>query len=105
MAQFIDFEVEVSDTEKVKDDEDEVCSDNSLNSFIDDSNSSSDEKTNEENFYRKFDNMERSVDEILEQEHDQSIQDMDNIDLSNLCENSEEKGEIDQFLLRGVCAT
>ena len=27
----IDFEVEVSDTEKVNDDEDEVCSDNSLN--------------------------------------------------------------------------
>ena len=37
MAQFIDFEVEVSDTEKVEDDEDEVCSNNSLNSFINDS--------------------------------------------------------------------
>ena len=31
MAQFIDFEVEVSDTEKVEDDEDEICSNNSLN--------------------------------------------------------------------------
>ena len=39
MAQFIDFEVEVSDTEKEKDDEDVVCNDNSLNSFINDSSS------------------------------------------------------------------
>ena len=85
MAQFIDFEVEVSDTEKVKDDEDEVCGNNSLNSFINDSSSSDDEKTNEESFFCKFDNMETSVDEILKKEYDQSIQDMDDIDLSNLC--------------------
>ena len=97
MAQFIDFEVEVSDTEKVEDDEDEVCSNNSLNSFINDSTSSDDEKTNEESFYRKFDNMETSVDEILKQEYDQSILGMSDIDLSNLCETSEEEGEIDQF--------
>ena len=58
MAQFIDFEVEVSVTEKGKEDEDEVCSDNSLNSFISDSSSESDnEKTNEERFYHKFDNI------------------------------------------------
>ena len=97
MAQFIDFEVEVSDTEKIKDDEDEVCRNNSLNSFINDSTSSDDEKTNEESFYRKFDNMETSVDEILKQEYDQSILGMSDIDLSNLCETSEEEGEIDQF--------
>ena len=91
----IDFEVEVSDTEKVNDDEDEVCSDNSLNSFINDSSScSDDEKTNEENFCHKFDNMKTSVDEILKQEYDQSIQDMDDIDLSNLCQTSEEEGSI-----------
>ena len=97
MAQFIDFEVEVSDTEKVEDDEDEVCSNNSLNSFINDSTSCDDEKTNEESFYRKFDNMETSVDEILKQEYDQSILGMSDIDLSNLCETPEEEGEIDQF--------
>ena len=44
MAQFLAFKVEVSDTEKVKDDEDEVCSDNSLNSFINDSSTSDNEK-------------------------------------------------------------
>ena len=98
MAQFIDFEVEVSDTEKGKDDEDGVCSDNSLNSFISDSSSDSDhEKTNEESFYCKFDNIETSVDEVLRQEYDQSVQDIDDIDLSNLCESSEEENEIDQF--------
>ena len=43
MAQFIAFKVEVSETEKVKDDEDEVCSNNSLNSFINDSSSSDNE--------------------------------------------------------------
>ena len=97
MAQFIDFEVEVSDTEKVKDDKDEVFSDNSINSFIKDSSSSDEEKTNEESFYRKFDNMETSRDEILKQEYDQSIQDTEDIDLSNLCKTSEEEDEIDQF--------
>ena len=81
MAEFTDFEVEVSDTEKAKDDEDEVYSDNCLNSFINDSSSDSDcEKTNKESFYRKFDNMETSVDEILKQEYDQSIQDINDID-------------------------
>ena len=47
MAEFVDFEVEVSDTEKANRDEDEVCSNNSLNSFINDSSSDSEgEKTN-----------------------------------------------------------
>ena len=41
--------------------------------------------------------METSVDEILKQEYDQSILGMSDIDLSNLCETSEEEGEIDQF--------
>ena len=41
--------------------------------------------------------METSVDEILRQEYDQSIQDIDDIDLSNLCESSEEENKTDQF--------
>ena len=69
MAQFLEFEAKVSDTTKVKGDEDKVCSDNSLNSFINGSSSCNDEKTKKANegFYRKFDNMEISVDEILKQ--------------------------------------
>ena len=69
MAEYIDFEVEVSDTENTaKDGEDEVCSNDSLNIFINDS-SDDDEKGNEESFYRKFDNMKTSVDEILCQKY------------------------------------
>ena len=83
MAEYIDFEVEVSDTENAaKDDKDEVCSDDSLNSFVNDS-SDDDEKGNEESFYRKFANMKTSVDEILKQEYDRSIQDVDDIDILN----------------------
>ena len=41
--------------------------------------------------------METSVDEILIQKYDQSIQDIDDIDLSNLCKSSEVENEIDQF--------
>ena len=83
MAEYIDFEVEVSDTENTaKDGEDEVCSNDSLNFFINDS-SDDDEKGNEESFYRKFANMKTSVDEILKQEYDRSIQDVDDIDILN----------------------
>ena len=97
MAEYIDFEVEVSDTENAaKDDEDEVCSDDSLNSFVNDS-SDDDEKGNEESFYRKFANMKTSVDEILKQEYDRSIQDVDDIDILNWSETSEEENEVDQF--------
>ena len=37
----------------------------------------------EESFYRKFANMKTSVDEILKQEYDRSIQDVDDIDILN----------------------
>ena len=97
MAEHIDFEIEVSDTENTaKDGKDEVPSDDSLNSFINDS-SDDDEKGNEESFYRQFENMKTSVHEILNQEYDKSIQDIDNILLSNLCETSGEENQVDQF--------
>ena len=97
MAEYIDSEIEVSDTENTaKDGKDEVRSDNSLNSCISDS-SDDDEKGNEESFYRQFENMKTSVHEILNQEYDKSVQDIDNIHLSNLCETSEEENQVDQF--------
>ena len=97
MAEYVDFEVEVSDTENMaKDGEGEICSNDSLNLFINDS-SDDDEKGDEESFYRKFDNMKTSVDEILKQGYDKSIQVIDDNDLSNLCETSEEEDEVDQF--------
>ena len=97
MAKYIFFVIWVRDTENTaKDGGDEVCSDDSLNSFINDS-SDDDEKGNEESFYRQFENMKTSVHEILNQEYDKSIQDIDNIHLSNLCETSEEENQVDQF--------
>ena len=97
MTEYVDFEVEVSDTENTaKDGEGEICSNDSLNLFINDS-SDDDEKGEEESFYRKFDNMKTSVDEVLKQGYDKSIQVIDDIDLSNLCETSEEENEVDQF--------
>ena len=41
--------------------------------------------------------METSVDEVLRQEYNQSVQDIDEINLSDLWESSEEEDEIDQF--------
>ena len=41
--------------------------------------------------------MKTSVDDILKQEYDKSIQDIDHIGLWNLCETSEEENEVDQF--------
>ena len=41
--------------------------------------------------------METSVDEVLRQEYNQSVQDIDDINLSDLCESSEEENEIDQL--------
>ena len=35
--------------------------------------------------------MEPSVDDILKQDYEQSVQDIDEIDLANLCESSEEE--------------
>ena len=35
--------------------------------------------------------MEPSVDDNLKQDYEQSVQDIDEIDLSNLCESSEEE--------------
>ena len=37
------------------------------------------------------------ISKILKQEHDKSIQDIDDIDLSNLCETLEEENEVDQI--------
>ena len=37
------------------------------------------------------------ISKILQQEHGKSIQDIDDIDLSNLCETLEEENEVDQI--------
>ena len=102
MAEFIDFEasqvdendvVMVSDDEEVVDEENEVC-----DNFIDDS-AALDEV--DASFYRAADNVEReqqsnelqnvgNVDEILAEELEQSFQDMQDMDIQNLCDTDEE---------------
>ena len=44
--------------------------------------------------------METSVDEILTQKYDQSVQDIDDIDLSNLCKSSEVENVISLMKLK-----
>ena len=102
MAEFIDFEasqvdendvIMVSDDEEVVDEENEVC-----DNFIDDS-AALDEV--DASFYRAADNVEReqqsnelqnvgNVDEILAEELEQSFQDMQDMDIQNLCDTDEE---------------
>ena len=96
MAEFIDFEVNVEEQNE-KDKEDEVSDDDldSLKSFIDDS-----EVENDRTFYQQFENVSNSIDDILKEEYDKSMGDIEKLELSNLCENPEEVGEID--ILRKV---
>ena len=90
MAIFIDFEVAV-----VGEDQDKEVSDNSesLLSFID-----GNVQTNDENFYRSFDNVETDINEILQKEYENGLQKIKNFDdISNLCQSSEEELEVHDF--------
>ena len=90
MAIFIDFEVAV-----VGEDQDKEVSDNSesLLSFID-----GNVQTNDENFYRSFDNVETDINEILQKEYENGLQKIENFDdISNLCQSSEEELEVHDF--------
>ena len=61
--------------------------------FIDDN----DEIENNKTFYQKFQNVATSTDDVLKEENDKSIVDIQKIDVSNFCETSEEKIEIDEL--------
>ena len=93
MAQFIDFEVDVeADAE-----ENEVSDYDSdlgfLPPFIHNQDNS-----NELSFYRSFNNVENDINETLKKEYENGLKDIENLDeISNLCENSEEELEIDDF--------
>ena len=95
MTDFIDFKVSVEDNNKNKEKDDEVGDSylDSLKSFIDDN----DEIENYRTFYQKFENVTTSIDDVLKQEYDKSINDIQKIHVSNFCETSEEETEIDEF--------
>ena len=93
MAQFIDFEVDVeADAE-----ENEVSDYDSdlgfLPPFIHNQDNS-----NELSFYRSFNKVENDINETLKKEYENGLKDIENLDeISNLCENSEEELEIEDF--------
>ena len=93
MAEFIDFEVSVEEQNE-KDKQDEVSDDylDSLKSFIDDS-----EVENDRAFYQQFENVSNSINDILKEEYDKSMGNIGKLELSNLCETTEEEGEIDDL--------
>ena len=97
MAEFIDFEVSVNDqnqqkTKMMKMRLVTVSDLDSLKSFIDDT-----EVENDTAFYQQFQNVSNSNDDILKEEYDKSMGDIEQIDLFNFFEKSEEEGEIDEF--------
>ena len=74
MAEFIDFEASVEE-ENGKDKEGEVSDADldSLKSFIDDN-----EVEHDRTFYKQFENVSSSVDDILKEEYDKSMGDIEN---------------------------
>ena len=94
MTDLIDFEVSVESKNKNEQSEDEVSDSDldSLKPFIDDN----DEIENDRTFYQNFQNVTTSIDDVLKEAYDKSIVDNQKIDVSNLCERSEDI-EIDEF--------
>ena len=96
MADFIDFEAQEVDEENeivmISDDDDEQVKngENEVSDFID----NSEVDNNDPSFYRTIENNELqnvgNVDEILEEELEQSYIDAESLDLSNNCKSDEE---------------
>ena len=92
MADFIRFEAEVDTESDLSDNDDEI--DENANDFI-----VSDENVTQEsrNFYRKFDNVESDLDEILLEARNEALKDIEEFDeISNLDEDEVEM-EVDDF--------
>ena len=68
----------------------------SENSFIDD-HTDADDNT-DPNFYRRFENVENNIEQVLKDAYNEGLEDIENFDeISNLCEGSEEESEIDNY--------
>ena len=96
MADFIHFETTTTDENGTigienDDEEDEVSE---VDSFIDDNG-----KDNDVSFYRQFENVDKSIDETLKEEYENSLVEIENFnDFSNFCKSSEKGlGEVDEF--------
>ena len=94
MANFTDFEVGVESP--TNDPDDEVSEyPGSLESFIDDGDE--DDILLSRSFYHKFEKVNVSVDETLEEQYKKSAVGIEDHECSNFCETSGEEGEIDEF--------
>ena len=93
MTDFNDFDVSVEDNNQDEEKDDEVSDSDldSLKSFIDDN----DEIENDRTFYQKFENVTTSINDVSKEEYAKSIVKIQNIDVSNFCETSEEEIEIE----------
>ena len=88
MADFINFEAESDFCQDTAEDVGDEVSDFSdvgpENSFID--------------FYRRFENVENNIEQVLKDAYNEGLEDIENFDeISNLCEGSEEEFEIDNY--------
>ena len=95
MAEFIDFEASLAENDDEvimvsddSEDEAEVAGGDEVTNFIDDSEQV---ESNDQSFYRAVD-LENvgNVDEILQEEYEQSIIESENLDVHNLCHSDEE---------------
>ena len=97
MADFINFEAEADFCQNTAEDVGDEVSDfsdvGSENSFIDDQDVNTDA-----NFYRRFENVENNIEQVLKDAYNEGLEDIENFDeISNLCEGSEEESEIDNY--------
>ena len=95
MADFINFEAEADFCQDadVGDEVSDFSDVGSENSFIDDQDVNTDA-----NFYRRFENVENNIEQVLKDAYNEGLEDIENFDeISNLCEGSEEEFEIDNY--------
>ena len=97
MADYINLEAEADFCQDVAEDVGDEVSDFSVvgseNSFIDDQDVNTDA-----NFYRRFENVENNIEQVLKDAYNEGLEDIENFDeISNLCEGSKEESEIDNY--------
>ena len=98
MEDYINFEDEADFVEDINEDIGDEVSDffdiESENSFIDDQDVNADA-----NFYRHFANVENDTEQVLKDSYDEGLEDIENFEeISNLCQDSEDESEIDNFM-------
>ena len=101
MAEFINFVAEAEVVELESGKKDDEVSNISESSFIDDQ-----EVGTDVNFYRHFANVENDLDQVLEDAHNETLEDIEQFnDISNLCDGSDGDFEIEKFKIFKIVIT